>query len=648
MLRQRSLGPALLLLFLAALVGCRWFRKGDAAEDSGPKAWSVVTSGIDKEGNWSKDAALRAFALGIAPVPGVDVPRADDSVPECAVPTLAALRPHLGTLTPEQKRAIHAASGIEKAPRVTNAIFYSPEVTSRAEFERAIQLTKAFFGRSLQRNVVVLRRASLGTSYAPHPVASASSLCARPTASPSGIAETCVVGFDADCGTSQRMAECSCVVAIHQGAPATEVFVHELVHCYEMEAFNGMAAQFQSDAKMAWYVEGYAEWARWKMMPEVEQVRRHLGIYLEGGDGTEGQRFSAIFTPYSAMGLFMHLESHGVGVKERGLTLVNHAAIPAFGVLAAGATPAMTEWASSTVREPSLGSAWTTRFDPRMDTKRQLRAVSGRTVTPTTPVALSTTPGMQLDSRLPWAGVEVLELAGTGTGRVKIGDAPDFAFSTPSTIRYCANRAGCVCPQPSPPMIAIPQSGDIRVAIGGAVPSGLQAKGITVAEACANPLLCGAGKYRIDPASAQSVASERVAPHGYRMTAIAGAATMDIGVSGACTTKLDRFGFEMTSGDGTNAPPSDTVTRVLLSGVQTGRCQVTSSTITFDGPPLTATSEISVRINGRWMTPPVQPPVRTADLAEGLSPRTPTRYRCSGRNMIVISPDGKETLWLRE
>jgi hypothetical protein len=75
-LARRAFPLAALVVTLAAcgrVESCRNRVAGGAADagPKGPPAWSVVTEGIGEDSVWSDAALTKAFAMTVAPLPGV-------------------------------------------------------------------------------------------------------------------------------------------------------------------------------------------------------------------------------------------------------------------------------------------------------------------------------------------------------------------------------------------------------------------------------------------------------------------------------------------------------------------------------------------------------------------------------------------------
>jgi hypothetical protein len=299
-IRRRALAP-FLVASCVLLDGCTKKSPSKEAPHAKTPAWSVVTNGIDVNGGWSKDAALRAFALAVAPLPGVDVPPADDSVPDCSVPVIAAIAPHLASLTPEQRKIVTESFVPPRTLPVRNAVFYAAGVTVQPAFEEALQATRTFFNRPLRVDVVVDVAPRLPGRLGRFG-GSTTSWCPRP-----GVAQTdplapeqrCAVAFEQGCG-AQPPAQCACKITLHPpvGDGVASLLAHELTHCYEMESFTGPAWDFNRDPKTAWYLEGYASWVEWKLYPARVQSKWRFLNYLEGGENEQGRYFSVFFTPY--------------------------------------------------------------------------------------------------------------------------------------------------------------------------------------------------------------------------------------------------------------------------------------------------------------------------------------------------------------
>src|SRR5262249_25501653 len=91
----------------------------DAEESKTPKgvktAWEKVLDGVDDDGTVSKETALAAFSLAIAPLPGVKVPDGPPGPIPDGWAAIAWVVRQYDQLTPEQQRAVGDALSGEGA-----------------------------------------------------------------------------------------------------------------------------------------------------------------------------------------------------------------------------------------------------------------------------------------------------------------------------------------------------------------------------------------------------------------------------------------------------------------------------------------------------------------------------------------------------
>ncbi len=663
--RRAPRHPTLLALALAALVAATGLlackkRPSPAAVppvDTGPPAWAQVERGIDAQGTFSRDAALAAFAQSVAPLPGVSVPPRDDSVPSCGTPAVAEVYRHFGSLTEAQRAAVRGALQPSRPSSATKneLVFRLPEDAARRAFEEAQRKVSALLG-PLRRRVVVGTTPSRPEPPRPPdagPVrqdgriaATAFFWCNRP-----GVRETDPLSpaehmteheapADADLSGCDHLV----LVTVPYGTPELEeVLAHELVHLYQAERFTGRRSGWYPNGT-GWAIEGYPTWLGAKLYPHGYE-QRALSRYVQGD---ASGRFALLASPYLASGLFAHLESRGVEVLRRGLDLVN---IPdgmaAFTGFVAGSDDAMSQWASSTTKSPERGPAWDLGY--AIDARPRVRGVLvvPQAVRAGAPAVVTSAPAAtQLTAQEAIAAdVEVLELEVEGKGRLRLGET-ELVWLRPSTVAYCRRAGGCPCPEGGcAPMPSI-TTDQIFMSFSGSPGRGaVSAAGFTLAEYRRRRPACGEGRYHVDAESAKAAAAARLAPHGYRVTAVTGAMRLTIDRAGPCREEVQRFGFEVQSAD--PRAPAAMTTRATLDGAHAGTCRVTPTEIHYAGPPVALRAESSVQIGGRWMNVPAAQGLLEG-LQVGLSPTAATRYRCQGRDLIQIGPDQKETRWIRD
>jgi len=369
-LARRAFPLAALVVTLAAcgrVESCRNRVAGGAADagPKGPPAWSVVTEGIGEDGVWSDAALTKAFAMTVAPLPGVDVPPADESVPFCRGSMLRQLEARVDRLPPAQRDAVKKALADDAPPQpVQNAIAMAdPAVAPHRE---SVARANAWVARFLGRPEVDVRVESIGVipsaSGRGTVYADASPICPR--------RDGANIERRADYrspGPTEDMRQCACRVRLTRAGrslPSShqlfEVLVHELTHCHQ---FRHQDRGYGSD----WVAEGHAMWVQSRAFAESGAAPEASIIPLGGwgayavGDGglTPSGRLTMAATLHpGAFALVQALSNEGYDAKIGLLGSMSTPGGAAFDQLAAAKPAAFAAWASQSIFEQQLGPSW--------------------------------------------------------------------------------------------------------------------------------------------------------------------------------------------------------------------------------------------------------------------------------------------------
>jgi hypothetical protein len=388
--------------------------------------------------------AKQAFVHLVSPLPGVKprpirlgrIPIADGPV--------RWLLAYDRKLTAAQRRAVNAA--VFGGPRTAALGIRSDE---QADWEDLINEALDRVGTALGRTSTVDVKVILSDK----PAASKSTLASQGPLSASGkkvgVAARCVYrifpkGRALDTG----------------GDRAREIAAHEGFHC--------LAAQIEGLQKFYanedWLEEGAAEWAGFAIA-EAWVGHKLLDSWWEDYLTAPGQTLYG--RTYDATGLFAHIAESGRDPwKVIVSMLLAKTHTEAFDV--AATEPFLHSWASGVVRNPALGSGWTTT-GPGIINAAYVPALAmiangGKGVIE---AGVEANEVRVFDLRSDLVIVKVGPVR-EAKGRLRASDGAERALEDAT---YCVRKGGCVCPDgtpgagmPSPPRLA---AGPAEVALTG-------------------------------------------------------------------------------------------------------------------------------------------------------------------------------------
>jgi hypothetical protein len=292
-------------------------------------AWEALQAGVAARGGRSDaTTAQQTFALAVAPLPGVRVPKGSrGSIPEGTLATSWVLA-NYGRLTPRVRQAVdrvlRRAFGLSgSAPPAGGAL--------NAVKNQAVAFVGQQSGVALTLPVTIVR------GY------------------PSSARGAAALGVDASGSYRSDKPAARCIVSVRRGGASKTLIAHEVFHCLQIQLAGRANALLSLDAERAWLGEGSASYAGCLFSQDgAAPYRRAYGTYLEQPTTPLAGR------TYDAVGFFAHLDQIGVGALgtvKRAMGAPSLAsAYPA--LVNEGGADIFSSWASSLYRIPPRGSAW--------------------------------------------------------------------------------------------------------------------------------------------------------------------------------------------------------------------------------------------------------------------------------------------------
>ncbi len=386
------------------------------------------------DGTVDMDTALQAFALAIAPLPGVTPPAgAQTPMYERMDGTFAVdwITPYLDQLTPDQRTAVDTALAPDP-----NAHVYPPDssglapravladATLQAYYEGFANIAKGDIHGKLGRSLgigyeVTVNKAQEGESYEYAVTYSV----IRPILG----ASTCDIHVN----------------PLLQNSGDEEIvratMAHEMFHCYQFDLLGHMNNRPLPD----WIKEGQAEWAGESVGGPSGAGAGWWNNYLQHPERALGER------GYDALGFYQHLAEEGIdpwGHFDQMITAyegagdVPSANTAAFKAAGAQSDPFLDTWASGLFKNSTLGPEWSATGPWAVP---NAKAPQEYTLT-------------QLDVKAFQADVvlnqywtitsaaDVVELR--STGHVRLHTSPSARETDTSERWLCTKSGGCDCP----------------------------------------------------------------------------------------------------------------------------------------------------------------------------------------------------------
>ena len=291
----------------------------------------------------TKETALEAFSLAIAPLPGVTVPTGTpptDAEREDGTFAIDWLRPYMNQLTPDQTAAVDAAFGItisasggSPAPGQSgmNAVLVSDNPYVDA-VNAAIPTIAARLGRNvdLKWNVVIDST--------------------QPQDSPNEFAITYTTWFPGYGSGGCKIHVHPLLTDANDPAVVNATMAHEIFHCFQNDWFDKNGGW----RKLApWIIEGQAEWAGENVAGPSSAGRNWWGTYLTSPEERLWQR------AYDAVGFYQHMAEQNINPWQHFDAMLGATDnVGAFQAAGANADTYEDTWASGFYRDANLGAPW--------------------------------------------------------------------------------------------------------------------------------------------------------------------------------------------------------------------------------------------------------------------------------------------------
>jgi N,N-dimethylformamidase beta subunit-like protein len=294
---------------------------------SGQSAWDglLARAGGTRPG---PAIAQQAFALAVAPLPGVRVPRGPrGSIPDGTLATSWVLA-NYGRLAPSRR------SAVDKIVRKAFALSVEGRAAG-AQLNAVRDKAIAFVGQ--QTGVQLTLPVTIVRDY------------------PSTGSGAATLGVDA--GGSYRSAQpaARCIVSVRRGGASKTVIAAQVFHCLQIQ-LAGRADGLQTlDASRPWLGEGSSAYAGCLFAQDgAAAYRKAYATYVDDPMTPLDHR------TYDAIGFFAHLSQSGVGALSNFATALKAQSVAAAYPEARteGAAGLLDSWASSLYRTPSRGSDW--------------------------------------------------------------------------------------------------------------------------------------------------------------------------------------------------------------------------------------------------------------------------------------------------
>ncbi len=305
-------------------------------------AYAKLFAQVQPDGTVSKETALEAFDLAIAPLPGVTPPTGTPpSLYERADGTFAIdwIRPYLDQLTPDQKKAVDAAMApdpnsplVTPAPSSAGLQVRAAVDTSATYFENAVAAAQPKIAAKLGR--------SLGLGW---------SVTLNQTQVDGSLAYTTTVIYPVYGSTACAIHVNPSLANSGDEAAIRATMAHELFHCFQDDYLDKHGNPKLPD----WIIEGQAEWAGEDIGGPSSVGKNWWGTYLTEMDTSLWQR------TYDAYGFYQHLSEEGIdpwGHFDAMLAATTN--VDAFKAAGATADTFLDTWASGLYRDLSLGDPW--------------------------------------------------------------------------------------------------------------------------------------------------------------------------------------------------------------------------------------------------------------------------------------------------
>jgi len=426
-----------------------------------PKVPSTSTFGrlfaqVRDDGTVSQETALQAFALAIAPLPGVTLPQGDPpALYERISGSFAIdwLLPYYDQLTADQRAAVDRA--IAPFP---DRIIVSPESSTGIEFAGLFARTPTaeeqvyidaladadlIIAKKLGRKLTVPYSLALNETHQ-DPNAGALAYATPLTNRFRGLIE-CAIHVEPE------------LRAVTDKAELRASLAHEMFHCYQHALLDTIGLMWT--ARPSWLIEGQAEWAGEAALGPSDFGRDWWAAYLES-PGTP------LFTrTYDAVGFYEHMAEKSIDPWTHfDKMLLDANNVGAYKAAEAPRDDFLDTWASGLFRESLFGEAWYAegRWQTAMVARPDEMTLANDEVKPVSAGYVANVKIHLVPS------ADIVETRIEGHARLHAGSVDDVGLQQRF---YCTRLGGCTCPAgqrwTGPDTVAIPP--DISIALTGSL-----------------------------------------------------------------------------------------------------------------------------------------------------------------------------------
>jgi hypothetical protein len=272
--------------------------------------------------------AQQAFALAVAPLPGVRVPRGPrGSIPDGTLATSWVLA-NYGRLSPSRRAAV------DKIVRKAFALSVQGRAAG-AQLNAIRDQAVAFAGQ--QAGVQLTLPVTIVRDY------------------PSTGSGAATLGVDADGSYRSAKPAARCIISVRSGGASKTVIAAQVFHCLQIQLAGRADALQTLDASRPWLGEGSAAYAGCLFAQDgAAAYRKAYATYVDEPATPLDRR------TYDAIGFFAHLSTTGSGALA---SFADAMRAPSLAqaypdVAREGAAGLFDTWASSLYRAPQRGAAW--------------------------------------------------------------------------------------------------------------------------------------------------------------------------------------------------------------------------------------------------------------------------------------------------
>ena len=273
-------------------------------------------------------AAQQAFALAVAPLPGVRVPRGlRGSIPDGTLATSWVLA-NYGRLSPSRRAAV------DKIVRKAFALSIQGRAAG-AQLNAVRDQAIAFAGQ--QAGVPLTLPVTIVRDY------------------PSTGSGAATLGVDADGSYRSAKPAARCIISVRRDGASKTVIAAQVFHCLQIQLAGRADALQTLDASRPWLGEGSAAYAGCLFAQDgAAAYRKAYATYVDEPATPLDKR------TYDAIGFFAHLSTTGSGALA---SFADAMRAPSLAqaypdVEREGAAGLFDTWASSLYRAPQRGTAW--------------------------------------------------------------------------------------------------------------------------------------------------------------------------------------------------------------------------------------------------------------------------------------------------